>query len=258
MVTTLVHAAMVAGVLLGRWEAGGSVIGVLLDSLVAYTLWLAVYIRLRPSGGGVKEVVAKTFVGLSLGIWGVIAMFRAITLRDATLLAVNYGILEVLGNMGGAFDNDLGGVLLVILAAVLLVASLFFLGQILVTMSAVDLGWLGASVLVMRLIEVGRYLARHRTSTFTEKVDDAEDHLAELCLHVFAKGWTGAVIMFFFVDVQVQLIWVYLGWSWAYDVVLRRWLWRRLGTDVKARVLARVVSRQHERQPRPRRQLARS
>jgi len=247
--TTLMHVGMVTGVIFGRWDAGGSVVGVLLDSLVAYVLWLGVYLHLRPKGG-TKEVVAKTFVGLSLGVWGFIAMFKAVTVKDASILAVTWGILEGASNIGG-IDGDAAGILLLILAVVLLIASLFFLGQILVGMSPVDVGFLGASVLVLRGIQVARYLARHKDSTTSEKIIDAEDHLSELCLHVFAKGWTGALIMIVFVEFEVPLIGVYLGWSWAYDVFLRDWLWRRLGGRVKSKVLARAASRQTERQQRP-------
>jgi len=247
--TTVMHVGMVLGVMFGRWDAGASVVGVLLDSLVAYVLWLGVYLRLRPQGG-TREVVAKTFVGLSLGVWGFIAMFKAVTIKDASILAVTWGIIEGASNLGG-IDGDAAGILLLILAVVLLVASLFFLGQILVGMSPVDVGILGASVVVLRGIQVVRYLARHRDSTVSEKIGDAEDHLSELCLHVFAKGWTGALIMYFFVGFEVPLIGVYLAWSWAYDVLLRDWLWRRLGGRVKSKVLARTASRQPERQQRP-------
>lgn len=252
--TTLVHVGMVAGVVFGRWDAGGSVVGVLLDSLVAYVLWLGVYLHLRPKGG-TKEVMAKTFVGLSLGVWGFIAMFKAVTLKDASILAVTWGILEGASNIG-SIDGDGAAILLVILAVVLLVASLFFLGQILVGMSPVDVGFLGASVLVLRGIQVARYLARHTDSSVSEKIIDAEDHLSELCLHVFAKGWTGALIMIVFVELEVPLIWVYLAWSWAYDVFLRDWLWRRLGGRVKSKVLARAASRQTRRQQRPKKTAA--
>lgn len=247
--TTVMHVGMVVGVIVGRWDAGGSVVGVLLDSLVAYVLWLGVYLHLRPRGG-TKEVMAKTFVGLSLGVWGFIAMFKAVTVKDASILAITWGILEGASHIGD-IDGDAAGILLLILAVVLLVASLFFLGQILVGMSPVDVGFLGVSVLVLRGIQVARYLARHRNSTVSDKITDAEDHLSELCLHVFAKGWTGALIMYFFVELEVPLIWVYLGWSWAYDVFLRNWLWSRLGARVKSKVLARAASRHSERQQRP-------
>jgi hypothetical protein len=249
LTTTIMHVGMVVGVVLGRWDAGASVVGVLLDSLVAYVLWLGVYLYLRPRGG-TKEVMAKTFVGLSLGVWGFIAMFKAVTVKDASILAVTWGILEGASHLGD-IDGDAAGILLVILAAVLLIASLFFLGQILVGMSPVDVAFLGVSVVVLRGIQVARYLARHRDSTVSDKITDAEDHLSELCLHVFAKGWTGALIMYFFVELEVPLIWVYLGWSWAYDVFLRDWLWGRLGGRVKSKVLARAASRHSERQQRP-------
>lgn len=249
LTTTIMHVGMVVGVIWGRWDAGASVVGVLLDSLVAYVLWLGVYLHLRPMGG-TREVMATTFVGLSLGVWGFIAMFKAVTIKDASILAVTWGIIEGASNLGG-IDGEAGGILLLILAVVLLIASLFFLGKILVGMSPVDVGFLGVSVLVLRGIQVARYLARHKHSTVSDKITDAEDHLSELCLHVFAKGWTGALIMFFFVELDVPLIWVYLGWSWAYDVVLRDWLWRRLGGRVKSKVLARTASRQPEREQRP-------
>ena len=242
MTTTVMHVGMVVGVVVGRWDAGGSVVGVLLDSLVAYVLWLGVYLHLRPQGG-TKEVMAKTFVGLSLGVWGFIAMFKAVTVKDASILAITWGILEGASDIG-SIDGDAAGILL-------LIASLFFLGQILVGMSPIDVGVLGVSVLVLRGIQVARYVARHSNSSVSDKITDAEDHLSELCLHVFAKGWTGALIMYFFVELEVPLIWVYLGWSWAYDVFLRDWLWGKLGGRVKSKVLARAASRQPERQQRP-------
>ncbi len=248
--TTVMHVGMVVGVVFNRWDAGASVVGVLLDSLVAWVVWLGVYLHLRPTSG-TKEVMAKTFVGLSLGVWGFIAMFKAVTVEDVSLLAVTWGILEGASNLGG-IDGEAGGILLVILAVVLLIASLFFLGQILVDMSPVDVGFLSASVVVLRGIQVARYLARHKHGTVSEKIIDAEDHLSELCLHVFTKGWTGALIMGLFVELEVPLIWVYLAWSWAYDVFLREWLWSRLGGRVKSKLLARAASRQTERQQRPR------
>ena len=249
MTTTVMHVGMVVGVVVGRWDAGASVVGVLLDSLVAYVLWLGVYLHLRPQGG-TKEVMAKTFVGLSLGVWGFIAMFKAVTVKDASILAITWGILEGASDIG-SIDGDAAGILLLILAVVLLIASLFFLGQILVGMSPIDVGVLGVSVLVLRGIQVARYVARHSNSSVSDKITDAEDHLSELCLHVFAKGWTGALIMYFFVELEVPLIWVYLGWSWAYDVFWRDWLWGKLGGRVKSKVLARAASRQPERQQRP-------
>lgn len=247
---TLIHGATAGGLLLGRWDAGESLVGILLDSLVAYALWLIVYLRLRPSGAGVREVLAKTFVGLSLGVWGFIAMFRAITLRDTALLAINFGMLEVLGNIGDALDNELGAVLIVIVAAVLLLASLYFLGKIVVLMSIADLAFLGGSIALLRVIELLRYLRRHASSSFTDKVSDAEDHLSELCLHVFVKGWAGALLMYALVDTNLSLVWVYLAWSYGYDLLLRRWLWHSLGAGVKHKVLARAASRHNERQPR--------
>jgi hypothetical protein len=247
--TTVMHVGMVVGVVFGRWDAGASVVGVLLDSLVAYVLWLGVYLRLRPQGG-TTEVVAKTFIGLSLGVWGFIAMFKAVTVKDASILAITWGILEGASDIG-SIDGDAAGILLLILAVVLLIASLFFLGQILVGMSPVDVGFLGVSVVVLRGIQVARYVARHQNSSVSDKITDAEDHLSELCLHVFAKGWTGALIMYVFVELDVPLIWVYLAWSWTYDVFLRTWLWGQLGGRVKSKVLARAASRQTERQQRP-------
>ena len=181
--------------------------------------------------------------------------------HDAQGIFLAGTFLVLLGMLDDKFELDAitklagqalaAGILLLILAVVLLIASLFFLGQILVGMSPVDVGVLGVSVVVVRGIQVARYLARHKNSSVSDKITDAEDHLSELCLHVFAKGWTGALIMYFFVELEVPLIWVYLGWSWAYDVVLRAWLWSRLSGRVKSKVLARVASRQPERQQRP-------
>lgn len=249
---TIVHAVMLAGVLSGRFDAGASVVGVLLDSLFAYALWLIVYLRLRPSGKGVNEVLAKTFVGLSLGVWGFIAMHRALTVKDFSILAINASILEAAGSLGNV-DGDAAGVIIVVVAAVLLIASLYFLGKVVVVMSLSQLAWLGGSIFLFRALEVGRYVARHRDTSFSERVGDAEDHLAELCLHVFAKGWIGALFLSFFAASDVDLLKVYLGWSFAYDVVARRVLWTKLGGGVKAKVLARAASRQTERTPRQRR-----
>ncbi len=249
LTAVIVHGVMVAGLAAGKFDAGASVVGILLDSLFAYALWLVVYLRLRPSGKGVNEVLAKTFVGLSLGVWGFIAMHRALTVKDFSILAVNASILEVAGNLGNV-DGDGAAIVIVVVAAILLIASLYFLGKVVVVMSLSQLSWLGGSILLFRAVEVGRYVARHRDTAFSDKVGDAEDHLAELCLHVFAKGWVGAIFLSFFAAVDVDLLAVYLGWSFVYDVVARRFLWAKLGGGVKAKVLARAASRLDERTPR--------
>jgi hypothetical protein len=238
----IVHAAMGAGVLLGRFDGGAAMLGVLLDSLVAYVAWLFLYLRLRPEGKGVRELVAKTFVGLSLGVWGFIAMFRAITLRDTVLLSANGAILEGLSGLSGV-DGDGAAIILVILAIALMIASLYFLGKIMVAMSPVDVAWVGVGVVVIRVFELARYVMRHRDTAHTEKLEDAEDHLSELCLHVFVKGWFGALLMTILVDVPFALVWIYLAWSCLYDVLLRAWLWRKFGERVRTKVVARVASR---------------
>jgi hypothetical protein len=242
----LVHGTMAAGFAFGVWDAGASVVGVLLDSLVAYALWLAVYLRLRPPQDGRNEVLIKTFIGLSFGVWGFIGMFRAITLKDTAFLAINAAVLEGLGSIGDAGDGAV--VILVIVAAVLLIASLFFLGKILIGMAVLDLVWIAAGVAVFRIGEIARYVKRHADSTKEEKVEDAEDHLAELCLHVFVKGWAGAIIMFFLVGLSFELLWVYLAWSFLHDVVVRPLLWNKVGGGVKRKVLARKATRVHDRE----------
>ena len=215
-----VHSLMLAGLLMGRWNAGATVVGVLLDSLVAYALWLYVYLRLRPVEG-VKEVLAKTFIGLSLGVWGFIGMFRAISLKDSALLAVTTAVLQGAGSLGD-IDGDGAVIVLLIIAVLLFIASLYFLGKILITMAPADLCWLGLGVAVFRVIEVWRAVRRLRSATFSDKVTDAEERLSELCLHVFVKGWFGAIAMSLFVGVSFDLVWVYLAWSFVYDAVLRR------------------------------------
>jgi hypothetical protein len=238
----VVHAAMGAGFLLGRFDGGATVLGVLLDSLVAYVAWLIIYLRLRPDGKAARELVAKTFVGLSFGVWGFIAMFRAITLRDTVLLSANAAMLDGLSGLSG-IDGDGAAIILVLIAIALLIASLYFLGKIMVEMSPVDLAWVGVGVVIIRVFELVRYVMRHRDTSRTEKLEDAEDHLTELCLHVFVKGWFGALLMTLLVDVPFALAWVYLAWSCLYDVLLRAWLWRKFGARVRAKVVARVASR---------------
>lgn len=244
----VVHAAMAAGLALGRFDGGATVLGVLLDSLVAFIAWLFLYLRLRPEGKASRELVAKTFVGLSLGVWGFIAMFRAITMRDTALLLANVSVLEGLGGIGNV-DGEGAAILLVLLAIALMIASLYFLGKIMVEMSPVDLAWLGVGVVVIRVFELVRYVMRHRATTHAEKMADAEDHLSELCLHVFVKGWVGALLMTFLVWVPFSLVWIYLAWSCLYDVLLRAWLWRKFGERVRTKVIARVASRQHVSAP---------
>lgn len=238
----VVHATMSAGVLLGRFDGGATVLGVLLDSLVAYVAWLYLYLRLRPDGKAARELVAKTFVGLSLGVWGFIAMFRAITARDTVLLLANAAALEGLGDLGG-IDGEAAAIILVIIAIALMVASLYFLGKIIVGMSPVDVAWVGVGVVVIRVFELVRYVMRHRDTSRDAQREDAEDHLSELCLHVFVKGWFGALLMTLFVDVPFALVWIYLAWSCLYDVLLRAWLWRKIGARVRTKVIARVASR---------------
>ncbi len=249
--SSFIHGSMAAGFVFGRWEGGQTLLGILLDSLIAYVLWLFIYVRLRPVGRGVLEVMAKTFVGLSCGVWGFIGMFRAITAHDASLLAANVAIFEVIGNLGDALDNDVGAVIVVIIAAALLVASLYFLAKMLVVTPWTNVAGLVGSIVVMRLVQVVRYWRRHRENSFTEKVNDAEDHLSELCLDVFVKGWGGALIMYMLVDVDLSLTWIYLVWSYAHDLLLRRWLWGWLGQRIKKNVLARRASRLPDREARP-------
>src|SRR5258706_7663434 len=102
---SLVHGVMVAGLLAGFWDAGVCIVGILLDSLAAYGLWLTLYLRRRPVGSGDFRMLAKSFIGLSLGVWGFIAIFRSITLRDTSIIAASFAFLKYL---------DLGDVLQVV------------------------------------------------------------------------------------------------------------------------------------------------
>jgi hypothetical protein len=232
---SLVHGTMVAGLLLGFWDASACVVGILLDNLFAYVVWLFVYLRLRP--GYTRETLTKTFVGLSLGIWGYIAMFRAITLSDTAFLAMNFAVLkhvDVLGNLAdvaGGLDGDAIAVVFVILAAILLLVSLYFLGEIMLAMPVADLSLIAASVALLRFVDVVYYQRRHSASIDDEKIDDAEKQLSELCLHVFVKGWVGALMMYLFTGTGWSMVWIYLGWSYAYDLLLRPLLWRWLIFD---------------------------
>lgn len=243
VVTALViHGAMAAGLYAGRFGGGATVLGIALDSLVAYVAWLALYLRLRPDRKGVRELLVKTFVGLSLGVWGYIAMFRAISFKDTVLLSANAAVLEGLGSVGN-IDGDGAAVIIVIVAIALMIASLYFLGKIMVELPPTEVGWVVAGVVVIRIYELARYVMRHRDTSKDEKLDDAEDHLAELCLHVFVKGWFGALLMTFLVDAPFALAWFYLAWSCLYDVLLRAWLWRKFGNGIRTKVIARVASR---------------
>ena len=91
---TGVHGLMVAGLVAGFWDAGVCIVGILLDSLAAYGLWLAVYLKRRPAGTGDLRMLAKSFIGISFGVWGFIAMFRAITLRDTAFFATSFALLK--------------------------------------------------------------------------------------------------------------------------------------------------------------------
>ena len=227
---TAVHGLMVAGLVAGFWDAGVCIVGILLDSLAAYGLWLAVYLKRRPAGTGDLRMLAKSFIGISFGVWGFIAMFRAITLRDTAIFATSFAVLKFLDptdlvNVG--MDEDGLLFLFVLMAAWLLLVSLYFLAQILLAMPGGQVASLVACVLAMRGFEMlndGR-----KSGADADRGGVAQRNLAELCLHIFVKGWVGALLMLVISFSSLPMGWAYLAWSYAHDLLLRPWLWGWLG-----------------------------
>ena len=231
LMATAVHGVMVAGLLAGFWDAGACIVGILLDSLAAYGLWFALYLRRRPGGSDDFRMLAKSFIGLSFGVWGFIAMFRAITLRDTAFMATSFAVLKYLDvgdalDMLGGFDEDGLLLLLVLIAAALLLVSLYFLAQILLAMPGGELASIFLCVAALRIVEVLN--ARRDAADAAQSVAIAERNLAELCLHVFVKGWVGAFVMLVVAGTAWPMAWAYLAWSYAHDLLLRPWLWRKL------------------------------
>jgi hypothetical protein len=233
---TLVHGLMAAGLWSGFWDAGVCIVGILLDSLAAYGLWLAVYLKRRPAGRGDFRMLAKSFIGLSLGVWGFVAMFRAITIRDVGFLSTSFAFLkyldlgDVLNLAGNVGDEDGLLLLLLLLAAWLLLVALFFLAQILFSMPGGQVASLLMCVVALRAAEM--FNIRQGQGAEVDQAALAETNLAELCLHVFVKGWFGALLMYLIVFSELPMGWVYLGWSYLHDLVLRPWVWRGFGARV--------------------------
>lgn len=227
---TAVHGVMVAGLVSGFWDAGVCIVGIVLDSLAAYGLWLALYLRRRPRGTEDLRMLAKSFIGVSLGVWGFVAMFRSVTLRDTAFIATSFSFLKYvdLGDvLDIGFDEDTVLVLLVIVALILLLVSLYFLAQILLAMPAGDVTSIAAVVLALRIVEMFNY--RRAEAADAEKLAEAERNLRELCLHVFVKGWFGAFLMLLIAFTALPMGWSYLAWSYAHDLLLRPWLWQKFG-----------------------------
>jgi hypothetical protein len=225
----------VAGLLAGIWDAGLCIVGILLDSLAAYALWLALYLKRRPGGAGDYRMLAKSFIGISFGVWGFIAMFRAITIRDTAFFAASFALLKYvdlsdLVDVAGGLDEDSVLFILVLLAAALLLTSLFFLAQILIAMPAGQVASIVACVAALRVVEI--FNDRRSGDEEADKAAVAERNMAELCLHVFVKGWFGALLMYVIAFSTLPMGWAYLVWSYAHDLVLRPWLWRVFGPHV--------------------------
>ena len=230
LMATAVHGLMVAGLLAGFWDAGACIVGILLDSLAAYGLWLAVYLKRRPAGSGDFRMLAKSFIGISFGVWGFIAMFRAITLRDTAFFATSFAVLKYLDLtdvLDVGLDEDGLLLLLVLMAAWLLLVSLYFLAQIVLAMPGGQVASLVACVLAVRAFEMlddGRKIGAD-----ADRASVAQRNLAELCLHIFVKGWVGALLMLVVTFSSLPMVWAYLAWSYAHDLLLRPWLWGWLG-----------------------------
>src|SRR5262245_5329811 len=162
VMATIIHGVMVAGLVSGFWDAGVCIVGIVLDSLAAYGLWLTLYLKRRQRGTDDFRMLAKSFIGVSLGVWGFIAMFRSITLRDTAFIASSFSFLkyidlgDVLEGLGG-FDEDAMLVLLLIVAVILLLVALFFLAQILIAMPAGDVVSILAVVVGLRVVELFNY-----------------------------------------------------------------------------------------------------
>ncbi len=173
----------------------------------------------------------KSFVGLSLGVWGFIAMFRSITFRDTALVAASFGLLKYLDlgdvlDMAGGMDEDGLLLLLVVVAAALLLVALYFLAEILLSMPGGEVASIVACVVALRIVDVLN--DRRSEAAGAERIEAVQRNLAELSLHVFVKGWVGAFLMLLFALSPLPMAWVYLAWSYAHDLLLREWLWRRL------------------------------
>jgi len=236
---TVVHGVMVGGLVAGVWDAGACIVGILLDSLAAYCIWLTIYLRRRGLDPRNSYNVARSFIGLSLGVWGFIAMFRSITLRDVSIIATSFAVLkyidpEILFELVGGADSidEVVFILVLLLAVWLLLVSLYFLAQILWAMPFGQLAAVVASVAAIRATEVYNW---NRSGAEDDRIALAERNIAELALHVFVKGWLGALLIFLITFSEIHLGWAYLIWSYFHDLVLRPWVWSRYGPRLMAR-----------------------
>jgi len=231
LMPTVVHGVMVAGLLSGFWDPGVCIVGILLDGLAAFALWFAVQAAGR--GPWDRRALGMSFIGLSIGVWGFIAMFRAINLQDTAFLAMNFAVLKYLDpsmlEVASGLDGDAALVVLVILAAALLLVSLYFLGEILFAMPIGDVASLAACVLVLRIVELLGNYGRIKSDEIEGRI--AQQEMSALGLHLFVKGWVGALLIYLGSFTDLPVVWTYLGWSFAHDLVIRPLLGRMLPGD---------------------------
>ena len=97
-----------------------------------------------------------------------------------------------------------------------------------------------AVVLALRIVELVNY--RRAETPADGKLAETEANLAELCLHVFVKGWFGAFLMLVLAFTTLPMGWAYLAWSYAHDLTLRPWLWRRYGPRLSGKMLGAGAS----------------
>jgi hypothetical protein len=233
-IATLVHGVMAVGLYHGAWDAAVCIVGILLDILAVYALWLTMYLRGPWECDG--RFLAKSFIGLSLGVWGFVAMFRSIALHDVAIWGTSFGFLRYLERLDLAPDlvvNDVPEemllVVLVIAAIALALVALYFLAGILWSMPGGEVLSMIAVVAALRAVE---YL-KHRNGSPADRLSLAERNLSELCLHAFVKGWLGALLMLILIESTLPLAWVYLAWSYAHDVFLRQSLWSKVSPSIE-------------------------
>jgi hypothetical protein len=112
-------------------------------------------------------------------------------------------------------------------AAVLLLISLYFFAQILWSMPGGEVASLAICVAVLRVVELLN--DRRSGDVGAQRAATAERNLAELCLHVFVKGWVGALVILVVAQTAWPMAWAYLAWSYGHDLLLRPWLWAKFG-----------------------------